>query len=74
MKYSAFGLHQQGGQKAKTQKHMAEPNEDETRTYAPQLLEKAGRSEGRDKEFGNWPTIVAQSEQVFSGAPPITSS
>lgn len=46
--YSAFGLHQQGGQKAK---HMAEPNEDEIRTYAQQLWEKAGRSEGRDKEF-----------------------
>lgn len=46
--YAAFGLHQQGGQKAK---HMAEPNEDEIRTYAHQLWEKAGRPEGRDKEF-----------------------
>ncbi|WP_128943861.1 DUF2934 domain-containing protein [Bradyrhizobium zhanjiangense] len=30
---------------------MAEPNEDEIRTYAHQLWEKAGRPEGRDKEF-----------------------
>lgn len=30
---------------------MAEPNEDEIRTYAQQLWDKAGRSEGRDKEF-----------------------
>jgi hypothetical protein len=36
---------------ARKQKHMAEPNEDEIRTYAHQLWEKAGRPEGRDKEF-----------------------
>ncbi|WGD54135.1 DUF2934 domain-containing protein [Bradyrhizobium sp. CB1650] len=30
---------------------MAEPNEDEIRTYAHQFWEKAGRPEGRDKEF-----------------------
>lgn len=30
---------------------MAEPNEDEIRPFAHQLWEKAGRPEGRDKEF-----------------------
>lgn len=34
---------------------MAEPNEDEIRPFAHQLWEKAGRPEGRDKNFGNWP-------------------
>lgn len=59
---------------ARRQKHMAEPNEDEIRTYAHQLWDKAGRSEGRDKEvLGIGPTRVAESEQIFSGAPLITS-
>jgi DUF2934 family protein len=30
---------------------MLGPNEDEIRTYAHQLWEKAGQPEGRDKEF-----------------------
>ncbi|WP_081334547.1 DUF2934 domain-containing protein [Bradyrhizobium elkanii] len=42
--YPAFGLHQQGGQKAITWLNR-------TRTNAHQLWEKAGRPEGRDKEF-----------------------
>ncbi|WP_347340237.1 DUF2934 domain-containing protein [Bradyrhizobium cytisi] len=36
---------------ARTQEHMAQANEDEIRTYAHQLWEKAGRPEGCDKEF-----------------------
>ena len=40
-----------GRDRANREVDMAEPTEEEIRTYAHQLWEKAGRPEGRDKEF-----------------------
>lgn len=53
---------------------MAEPNEDATRTYAPQLWEKAGRSEGRDKEFWELANNSCAIRTGLLRCAPITSS